>query len=73
MKTSLEKIDFRRMLHRGGLSHLWNFLEALFSKDYSKLDKMLVEGVDSNAKAESGWSPLYYAVEYDDLDAVNHY
>lgn len=70
MKTSLEKVAFQRMLHRGGLPHLWDFLEALFSRDLTKLDKMLAEGADINMKDERGWTPLYFAVEYDDLDAV---
>lgn len=70
MKTSLEKVAFRRMLHRGGLPHLWDFLDALFSRDLTKLDKMLAEGADINMKDERGWTPLYFAVEYDDLDAV---
>lgn len=71
MKTSLEKVAFRRMLHRGGLPYLWDFLDALFSRDLTKLDKMLAEGADINMKDERGWTPLYFAVEYDDLDAVN--
>ena len=70
METPLEKVNFRRMLHRGGLPHLWDFLEALFAKDLDKLDKMLAEGADINMKDERGWTPLYYAVEYSDLEAV---